>query len=153
VLTANLGTLAPGATATVTLVVTLPAGQVGNTATVASATFDPNPGNNTATAVVTVTPAPPGPSTPPPGGTGLFAVGAGQGGSPHVKVYNADGSLRFSFFAYAESFTGGVRVATGDVDGDGTDDVITAAGVGGGPHVKVFSGVNLALLQSFYAYA
>src|SRR5581483_3262532 len=33
-------------------------------------------------------------------GRGLYAVGAGPGGAPLVKVYNADGSLRFSFLAY-----------------------------------------------------
>jgi autotransporter-associated beta strand protein len=84
--------------------------------------------------------------------TELFAVGAGQGGFPQVKVFNANGTLRFSFFAYAAGFSGGVQVATGDVNGDGIDDIITGAGPGGGPHVKVFSGANLALLDSFFAY-
>jgi autotransporter-associated beta strand protein len=83
----------------------------------------------------------------------LFAVGAGEGGGPHVQVYNADGSIRFSFFAYDPGFRGGVTVATADVNGDGVDDIITGAGPGGGPHVKVFDGVNLNLLRSFFAYA
>ena len=55
-------------------------------------------------------------------------------------------------FAYGAAFTGGVRVATADVDGDGVQDIITAAGAGGGPHVKVFSGVDAHLLASFFAY-
>ena len=55
----------------------------------------------------------------------LFAAAAGAGGSPHVKVYAPGGSLRFEFLAYGSGFTGGVRVATGDVDGDGIDDIIT----------------------------
>ncbi len=82
----------------------------------------------------------------------LTATGAGPGGGPHVQVYNANGTTRFSFFAYDPSFTGGVRVAVGDVNGDGTDDIITAAGPGGGPHVKVFDGVTGKELWGFFAY-
>ena len=87
-----------------------------------------------------------------PIGTLLYATGADAGGGPHVKVFNPNGSLRFGFFAYGAGFTGGVRVATADVDGDGVQDIITAAGAGGGPHVKVFSGVDAHLLASFFAY-
>lgn len=89
---------------------------------------------------------------PPPAPARLFAVGPDAGGGPQVNVYNPNGSIRFSFFAYAPDFTGGVRVATGDVNGDGTDDIIVAAGVGGGPHVRVIDGVTQNELASFFAY-
>ena len=80
-------------------------------------------------------------------------VGAGAGGGPHVKVFSgADGTLLDSFFAYNAGFTGGVTVAAADVNGDGVVDIVTGAGAGGGPHVKVFSGADLSLLQSFFAY-
>src|SRR6185369_11613645 len=46
---------------------------------------------------------------------------------------------------------GGVYVAGGDVNGDGRADVVTGAGPGGGPHVRVFSGVDTALLFDFLA--
>jgi hypothetical protein len=54
--------------------------------------------------------------------------------------------------AYSSSFTGGVRVATADVNGDGYTDVITVPGTGGGPHVKVFDGRTFKEIYSFYAF-
>jgi cyclophilin family peptidyl-prolyl cis-trans isomerase len=80
-------------------------------------------------------------------------VGAGPGGGPHVKVFSGrDGSLIRSFMAYDPGFTGGVNVAVADVDGDGTPDIITGPGPGGGPNVRVFSGRDGSLIRSFMAY-
>lgn len=80
-------------------------------------------------------------------------TGAGPGGGPHVEVFSGkDLSPLQSFFAYSPYFPGGVYVAAGDTNGDGHADVITGAGPGGGPQVEVFSGINGALLKSFYAY-
>jgi hypothetical protein len=94
-------------------------------------------------------------------GDGLadIVVGADASGGPHVKVFSgADNHVIESFYAYDPRFSGGVRVAVGDVNGDGHDDLITGAGPGGGPHVKVFDGLSIvqdnptpALLDSFYA--
>jgi uncharacterized protein YkwD len=82
----------------------------------------------------------------------LIAVGADAGGSARVVVYDADaGTVKLDFDAYP-GFRGGVRVATGDVTGDGFDDVITAAGAGGGPHVQVFDGTTGKIVRGFYAY-
>src|SRR5439155_20991422 len=81
-------------------------------------------------------------------------TGAGPGGGPHVRVFSGkDGTLLREFFAYGANFTGGVTVAAGDVNGDGKADIITGAGPGGGPHVKVFSGADGSVLSSFYAFA
>jgi hypothetical protein len=80
-------------------------------------------------------------------------TGAGFGGAPEVKVFSGkDGSLLYDFMAYSPHFLGGVRVAAGDVNGDGLADIVTAAGWGGGPQVEVFSGKDGSLLRSFYAY-
>ncbi|EMI19470.1 hemolysin-type calcium-binding region domain protein [Rhodopirellula maiorica SM1] len=90
--------------------------------------------------------------SPPAIHFGSIVVGSESGAPPVVKVFEPDGTETFSFFPYSPTFTGGVRVATGDVNGDGTPDIITGAGPGGGPHVKVFDGTSGATLHSFFAY-
>lgn len=86
----------------------------------------------------------------------LFAdvvVGADATGGPQVAVFSgADNSLLSTFFAYNANFGGGVRVATGDVNGDERADIICGAGAGGGPNVTVFSGADFSVLHNFFAY-
>jgi hypothetical protein len=111
-------------------------------------------------------------------------VGAGESGGPHVRIFALDpilypydilpgqrllppgpayrARLESEFFAFDANFRGGVRVAAGDVNGDGRDEVIAAAGPGGGPDVRVFDvpppnsvalyGYSHKLVDEFYAY-
>ena len=79
-------------------------------------------------------------------------AGAGPGAGPHVRVFNVNGSsTQASFFAFDANFNGGVRVAAGDVTGDGIADIIVGAGPGAGPHIKVFRGDTLAEVHSFFS--
>ncbi|MCK4744792.1 S8 family serine peptidase [Candidatus Parcubacteria bacterium] len=66
-------------------------------------------------------------------------AGAGNGGGPHIRVFDQLGRVKTQFFAYDKNFRGGVNVATGDIDGDGIDEIIAGAGNGGGPYVKMFN--------------
>ena len=68
-----------------------------------------------------------------------------------IYVYDTTGKELQKFFAYGELFRGGVDVATADIDKDGVAEIITGAGPGGGPHVKVFK-ANGTLVSEFMAY-
>jgi len=88
---------------------------------------------------------------------GFTAAGVAAGAAPIVTVSRPDGSTLAQITAYDPSFLGGVHTAVGEIDGNpNTVEVVTGAGAGGGPHVKVFS-VNTATgavttLASFMAY-
>ena len=80
-----------------------------------------------------------------------FVFGTGAGGGPVVRIFNLAGQQLGAFFAYDPAMRQGVDVALGDVNGDGFDEIITAAGPGGGPNVKVFDRTGKQL-ASFFAY-
>jgi glucose/arabinose dehydrogenase len=78
-------------------------------------------------------------------GVPIVAAGAGAGGGAAVAVFNPiTGQQTGQFFAFNPEFTGGVRVATGDVNGDGVPDLVVSAGAGGGPRIAVFNGRDIA---------
>jgi hypothetical protein len=86
-------------------------------------------------------------------GRGDLITGAGPGGGPHVRVFDGrSGAVLHDFFAFDAAFKGGVSVAAGDVNGDGRADLVAGAGPGGGPHVKVFSGADGSVRDSFFAF-
>jgi hypothetical protein len=110
--------------------------------------------------------------------TGDGAASQGAVDGPLVKVVDAtklnqlqangeisDAALLGKFFAYDPTFLGGVTVGADELDGDSNPEIITGAGPGGGPHVKVIDGNDLnnlqpnkeisdaALLDSFYAFS
>jgi hypothetical protein len=86
-------------------------------------------------------------------GTPEIITGAGAGGGPHVKILNAlTGAEISSFFAYDSSFSGGISVAAFDLEGNGLAEIVTGAGPGGGPHVKVFDPISHQVIKEFMAY-
>jgi subtilisin-like proprotein convertase family protein len=100
-------------------------------------------------------------------GADELVVAADAGGGPHVKIFsdtNKDGLLHDNLvdqlFPFPLNFTGGVRVAVGDIVSGGNDELICAPGPGGGPNVVVYSDTNFngqvsdnPVVDSFYAYA
>ncbi len=86
------------------------------------------------------------------GGRTYIAVGAGPGAFPYVRMYDESlNPLTDAFLAYGQNFRGGVSVGIGDLDGDASPDLVTGAGPGGGPHVRVF-GTAKAVKWQFFAY-
>ena len=68
-----------------------------------------------------------------------IVTGPGRGGGPHVRVFRTDGQLwAGGFFAFDTLEQGGVRVAIGDVDGDGRAEIIVGSGPGSVPRVRVY---------------
>ncbi len=80
-----------------------------------------------------------------------IVAGADSWQEPRIKVYDGQGNELSSFLAFDQSFQGGVRVATGDLDGSGTADIIAGAGPGGPPLVRVFDAKGNRV-ASFYAF-
>jgi len=91
-------------------------------------------------------------------------TGTSGNGGPEVKGFDGltigvgtpPPRVLDDLFAYSPLFNGGSAVAVVDANGDGIADIVTGAGAGGGPHVRVFNGLTGQQLtsaqDSFYAF-
>jgi large repetitive protein len=78
-------------------------------------------------------------------------VGAGAGNEPIVKIISGqDGSVLGNFDAFDPSVHIAFSVATGDVNGDGTPDIIVGSGLGSNSLIQVFDGRTFATIASFF---
>ncbi len=85
--------------------------------------------------------------------TEIITAAAWYGG-PHVRIFDAMGNVKNpGFFAFNESFLGGVNVACGDVTGDGIGDIVVGANAGGGPDIIVFNARGEKIAETFLGSA
>jgi hypothetical protein len=72
-------------------------------------------------------------------------LGTGPGVATNVRVVDGSTGKTLALFQpFEASFTGGVFVTAGDIDGDGKSEVVVSPDQGGGPLVAVYSGSKLA---------
>lgn len=82
-----------------------------------------------------------------------IVVAAGFGGGPHVRIFSNKCTLVHpGFFAYEKHLRIGVNMAVGDINGDGRAEIITGAGPGGGPHIRIFNNDGTLMSPGFFAY-
>jgi lipoprotein-anchoring transpeptidase ErfK/SrfK len=83
-------------------------------------------------------------------GKSEIITGAGYTGGPHIRVFSNLGvPTGVSFFAYDPNFRGGVNITCGDITNDGIPEIVTGAGITGGPHIRVFNSQGLMLDEAF----
>jgi len=83
-------------------------------------------------------------------------IGSGPGRKPEVEIFRRNGTLINKFMAYSAGMTKGLMVATGDVNGDGKDEIITSPMAGAGPEVRIFGyrkGKFAQIFPRFNAYS
>jgi hypothetical protein len=81
-----------------------------------------------------------------------LVVGTGPGAPTQVRVIDGvDQSKQvFSINPFEASFTGGVYVSAGDLNGDNIPDLVITPDEGGGPRVRVFSGNGFGQIDDFF---
>jgi len=78
--------------------------------------------------------------------------------APKIAIFKTDGDgtvTKLKEFTTFGNHNGGIRIAAGDMDGDGKDEIIAGADAGGGPRVNVFkiNGTTVTQVHTFYPYA
>jgi hypothetical protein len=92
-------------------------------------------------------------------GRAEIVVSPDMGGGPRIRIYDGRTFLPMADFFGIEdpNFRGGARTTLGDINKDGSPDVIVAAGIGGGPRVAIFDGQSISgdrrkLVNDFFAF-
>jgi hypothetical protein len=82
-----------------------------------------------------------------------IVIGSGPGRVGQVNVFvNGSATLEGSFNPFGSNYTKGVSVAVGNVNGDGSVDIVCGTGPGVQAEVATFNGITFNQLNSFNPY-
>src|SRR5690606_14647776 len=74
-------------------------------------------------------------------------------GASTVTIYADNGSVINTFYPYTASYNRGINFGVGDLNGDGTQEIVTGTDVGGGPQIRIFNDRGKLINPGFFAYA
>lgn len=70
-----------------------------------------------------------------------------------ITIFADNGGVKHTVYPYGQSYASGINFGIGDLNGDGTQELVTGTGRGGGPQVRVFSSDGRLINPGFFAYA
>jgi len=74
-------------------------------------------------------------------------------GEPKIKIFSNMGEIiSEGWYVYDAGFRGGVKIALGDLNGNGYKEIVTGTGFGGGPHVRIFDATGHLFDPGFFSY-
>ena len=68
----------------------------------------------------------------------MAAPFSGYGASSVIRIIDKEGAPIKEIHPFGREFKGGLSIASGDLNGDGLDEIIAAPASGGGPHIRIF---------------
>ncbi|MFA6427558.1 MAG: putative glycoside hydrolase [Candidatus Magasanikbacteria bacterium] len=82
-----------------------------------------------------------------------LVVGSGKGAKPRVSVFDANYKLKYAWDTFEPTFTQGINVAVGDINGDYVKEVIVGKAKGGKPTIHIYNTLGKLQYPSFDAFS
>lgn len=99
------------------------------------------------------TPEPVPPDEPRDPGAELFVTAPHSDNQSLIRKFDRNGTkISPEYNGFPPEFNIGARIATGDVDGDGEEEIVVGAGPGGGPMIRVFEKDGSLKPIQFFAF-